>query len=67
MHCMLVGEVSVIRVTNLANKTADVLSFCCLAPCGIAQGTVKVPAETADKHFLLSEEDSHAIVREPCC
>lgn len=59
---MLVGKVSVPHVTNPGNKTADVLSFCCLAPCGMAQGTVKVPAETADKHFLLSEEDSHAIV-----
>lgn len=38
IRCMLVGKVSVPHVTNPGNKTADVLSFCCLAPCGMAQG-----------------------------
>lgn len=34
-----------------------------LTPGGMAQGITKVPAETADKLFLSSEKDSHAIVR----
>lgn len=38
-----------------------------LTPGGMAQGITKVPAETADKLFLSSEKDSHAIVREPRC
>lgn len=67
MHCILEGEASITHITNPGSRTADTLSFRSLAPAGMAQGVIKVPAETADKRFLFSEKDSHAIVREPRC
>ena len=62
MHCILEGEASIIHVANPGSRTADTLSFRGLAPGGMAQGITKVPAEMADKRFLSSEKDSHAIV-----
>lgn len=67
MHCILEGEASIIHITSPGSRTADALSFCSLGPSGMVQGIIKVPAETADKRFLFSEKDSHAIVQEPRC
>lgn len=67
MHCILEGEASIIHFANLGSRTADTLSFCSLAPGGMAQGITKVPAEKTDKRFLSSEKDRHAIVQEPHC
>lgn len=61
-RCILEGEASIIHTTNPGSRTADTLSFRSLAPGGVAQGVVKLPAEMADKRFLFSEKDSCAIV-----
>lgn len=67
MHCTVEGEASSLHIPNPGSRTADTLSFPGFALGGIAQGTTKALLKRADKCFLSSGRDRHAIVWELRC